>query len=232
MTKINCCDDVFDALTAGPLQVGSQTADAIERHLSDCKSCRDLAHALRPARHLLHETLPDDQHQDLPLFLTQDDMVESIMARVNEIDPHVGNSPAKWTPPSFLTGIFVAGMLLLLVCANPWLGNQASLAKGPSDLDGWNLPPACRTAVFDRSIHQIGWTGSPTDISSRTEMQRDSGTQPLGDGTTAPAASRLSSSATEPHSYQCCTICHHAVKGTESQIVDPAMLVAACNACH
>ena len=80
MTKIHCCDDVFDALTAGPLQVGSGTAYAVERHLADCESCRDLAHALRPARHLLHESLPDDQQVNLPQFLTQQDMVEGIMA--------------------------------------------------------------------------------------------------------------------------------------------------------
>ena len=55
------CDDVFDVLTRGPFPTGEQATDfPVERHLTVCHSCRELAEALRPATELLAEQQSDD----------------------------------------------------------------------------------------------------------------------------------------------------------------------------
>lgn len=55
------CDDVFEVLTRGPFPTGEQATDfPVERHLTVCHSCRELAEALRPATELLAENQADD----------------------------------------------------------------------------------------------------------------------------------------------------------------------------
>lgn len=55
------CDDVFEVLTRGPFPTGEHETDfPIERHLTVCHSCRELAEALRPATEMLSEQPADD----------------------------------------------------------------------------------------------------------------------------------------------------------------------------
>ncbi|PQO31305.1 hypothetical protein C5Y96_13265 [Blastopirellula marina] len=71
------CDDVFEVLTRAPFPTGQHETDMpIQRHLTVCHSCRELAEALRPATDMLahgqaHTT---DDDSLLPVFLADDSM--------------------------------------------------------------------------------------------------------------------------------------------------------------
>jgi hypothetical protein len=60
------CDQVFDILTRGPFPSGAASDGAVQRHLSGCAECRQLAEALRPALDLIHESVPPEESWGLP----------------------------------------------------------------------------------------------------------------------------------------------------------------------
>ncbi|RIK83317.1 MAG: hypothetical protein DCC68_04130 [Planctomycetota bacterium] len=60
------CDQVFDILTRGPFPSGAASDAAVQRHLSGCAECRQLAEALRPALDLIHEAVPPEESWGLP----------------------------------------------------------------------------------------------------------------------------------------------------------------------
>ena len=62
------CDDVFDRLTRGPFPAGDPQDEAVEAHLEQCDSCRQLALALEPAVSLFHEALGAEAARDLPAY--------------------------------------------------------------------------------------------------------------------------------------------------------------------
>src|SRR5688572_17197194 len=62
------CDQVFDLLTRGPFPSGEETDQPVESHLQACHECRQLAEALQPAVHLLHESLSERDCQELPRY--------------------------------------------------------------------------------------------------------------------------------------------------------------------
>lgn len=62
------CDRVFDILTRGPFPSGAPSDERVERHLSQCGSCRRLAAALQPAIELFEEAITPDEGRDLPAY--------------------------------------------------------------------------------------------------------------------------------------------------------------------
>lgn len=69
------CDDVFEVLTRAPFPTGEHETDMpIQRHLTVCHSCRELAEALRPATEMLANGQADtaDDDSPLPVFLADD----------------------------------------------------------------------------------------------------------------------------------------------------------------
>jgi hypothetical protein len=60
------CDQVFDILTRGPFPSGAASDGSVQRHLSGCAECRQLAEALRPALDLIHESVPPEESWGLP----------------------------------------------------------------------------------------------------------------------------------------------------------------------
>lgn len=76
------CDETFDRLTAGRLDGNDETTRAIRAHLRECDSCRGIADALRPALHLIHEALPQEERDGLPTYVPDDDVAERIMQHV------------------------------------------------------------------------------------------------------------------------------------------------------
>lgn len=71
------CDDVFEVLTRAPFPTGEHEIDMpIERHLTVCHSCRELAEALRPATDLLAHGQSETaaENSPLPVFLADDSM--------------------------------------------------------------------------------------------------------------------------------------------------------------
>ena len=74
------CDDVFEVLTRGPFPTGEHDTDfPVERHLTVCHSCRELAEALRPATELLAENqaadgaASSDGNDSWPVYLAAED---------------------------------------------------------------------------------------------------------------------------------------------------------------
>ncbi len=69
------CDDVFEVLTRAPFPTGEHDTDMpIERHLTVCHSCRELAEALRPATDMLAhgQSETNAENTPLPVFLADD----------------------------------------------------------------------------------------------------------------------------------------------------------------
>lgn len=84
------CDHVFDILTRGPVSLDEQPT--VRDHLTECSACRELADALRPAMHLVHEALGDER---LP-------RVEGLLFDVREVAETgrpVSSDESPQTPP-------------------------------------------------------------------------------------------------------------------------------------
>ena len=77
------CDRTFDRLTAGLLLAGSPEAAEIDAHIASCEACRNLANALRPATHLVHEALVDG---GLPVYVPPEERhVQRVMASIESL---------------------------------------------------------------------------------------------------------------------------------------------------
>lgn len=136
------CDDVFDLLTAGPLdESGSDQASDVNEHLRNCDSCRDLAEAMRPALHILHEALPADQLNGLPVYLSASDRA------VRDIMHQVRSAPTTQQEQSRLgTSLlwFAACAASLLIAS--WIYNgsvSVTNATEPNALASMSLPTTC-----------------------------------------------------------------------------------------
>lgn len=100
------CDRVFYVLTAGPFPTGTDLDDQVEIHLSDCKDCRSLSEALRPAPELFHESLTPSENRDLPIYHAMS-MTSSSWLEANSIKDHPSqlmhstlNRPIRPSSPS------------------------------------------------------------------------------------------------------------------------------------
>ncbi len=212
------CDRTFDRLTAGPLLAGSPEAAEIDAHIASCEACRNLANALRPATHLVHEALVDG---GLPVYVPPEERhVQRVMASIESLPLENADStrsrengknalagsrlrsprPGVMNVTGFTAGVACAALLLCLVF---WRSSPANFPN-PSAVVALNkmtLPVACR------SPH------SPVNPASAANSQQ------------------LTNSV-----YQCCTQCHAA---SNEPLLEPALppadmsrLVAACTVCH
>ncbi len=147
------CDEVFDLLTAGPLdEAESNQAAGVDEHLLECDSCRNLAEAMRPALHILHESLPPEQLEGLPVYLSADDLA------VREIMRQVRSAPTVRPERGRLTTTLlwlVASAACLLI--GTWIYNSSvsvSSANEPSSLASMSLPPACTEPLDAELDHE------------------------------------------------------------------------------
>ncbi len=62
------CDEAFEVLTRGPFPQGNSHDSLVEQHLANCHECRRFSEALRPAIHLIHESLSCAGFNELPQY--------------------------------------------------------------------------------------------------------------------------------------------------------------------
>ncbi|MBI1248595.1 hypothetical protein GC197_12240 [bacterium] len=216
------CDDVFEVLTQGPFPTGHHDTDfPVQRHLSVCHSCRELAEALRPATDMLSEGQQDiaDGDHSLPVFLAHDVSIENPSAAASKKE-HRTDYLATLTGPLIATSVC---LMVVLAINSSWQndgsdgqGHAPGFAAGPSDSgNGQALPQlagnslSCSLMAFEAVRRKIG----------------------------ADRKNEARQMAEEFTAAQCCSQCHHAEHEGESHAIPlkrPQMLalVGHCQHCH
>ena len=157
------CDDVFEALTRGPLLVGEEN-EALEQHLGECGECRALAEEFAPGASLLN----------VELAATEDEDSRSLAERVfSRFEAQRALAPARhflainsqtWTQLAAAAAVLIAlGTLIWAVApgdsrlpqeqailsafASPLAPGGQPDEHGLLHLASLNLPRLCLTAV-------------------------------------------------------------------------------------
>lgn len=206
-TMMNC-DDAFDTLTSGPVELSASTSRELVEHLEECASCRELAEALRPATHLLHEALPC--HHDLPQVLAEDDeVVLRIMRQVHTTT----RPPAQgyWRATT-AAGLATVACALLVFMAPWWSSGHGGAGRDLREqLADFGAPRVCFQTI---SNHDVTSHLSSTNCN---DCHIDKEADQLGAHCSLTIA--------------CCTTCHAATAPTAPRV--PAQqLLAACGSCH
>jgi hypothetical protein len=211
MKTLLTCDEIFESLTAAPVVEGSDNAKAIQDHIADCDSCAQLAEALKPATHLIHEAMPVELRAELPVYLADEDASSRIMSQIDELPTTTRGSNRNQQNEFRRTvlGFGAAAAVLLLLLWRQLPAENASVAQaGLLQLNRMNLPFACRDS---KSIEAVS-----TEVAANR-----------------PNAPNVSPPETPTESsYICCTTCHASAKTTGPRINDLTQLVASCSVCH
>ncbi|MBA2114772.1 hypothetical protein [Bremerella alba] len=219
------CDDVFDVLTRGPFPTGQHETDMpIQRHLTVCHSCRDLAEALRPATDLLGNGQAAAAEEDfaLPVFLA-DDSTSSQRCITDQPERSTTDIVAAVRAP--LIALAMCLMIVLAVQGN-WSHGSSGSGNSHSATDSYaTTGPSGGANLADLVAGPT--TCSLISVDAASENQ----------GTDAELLSNLAEQKfTSAH---CCSQCHHAEseKGKPSKAVPlkgPHMLalVNRCKHCH
>jgi len=218
------CDDVFDVLTRGPFPTGQHETDMpIERHLTVCHSCRELAEALRPATEMLANGQAETTEEDfaLPVFLA-DDSTPSHRCITDQTERPTTDLVAAVRGP--LIALALCLMIVLAVLGN-WshglnVGGKAPPADSYATTGGNGVPNlselvpgpnACSLASIDAAVEK---QAGGNDLLSGLANQNFT-------------------------SAHCCSQCHHAQaeKANAQRTVSlkgPQMLalVSRCQHCH
>ena len=210
MRTLMTCDQAFETLTAGPVDLGSDRAAKLNEHLRACGSCRDLADALRPACHLLHEALAHEQRLGLPVVLSAHDAhVGRIMSRVGDV-PITRPRRINWTG----AGAALAMSACVLVLLIPWGGmmeRRIDVIDVSRTLASLQLPAACELL---KSSEHAGGKG-PDIAAAQTCEDCHQANQPV-------MAVNL----------VCCTECHASGSARRPLVEDKTSLLLACGTCH
>lgn len=209
------CDATFELLTAAPVDADSTAAEHIREHLAVCVSCREFAEAMRPAWHLLHESLPAGQRDGLPLYLsTEDANVQSIMQQIQNA-PSVSRQKAGWFQP-FYVMVIAAACALLMAYAWSMLDNGVSAAAMPNQsLMAMSLPSSCLQIA---SVQSAGHQVPHPVVNASTECEH------------CHATITAAASHSDQLGFVCCTNCHSA--SSEEKAVNMSTLLVACSTCH
>ncbi len=220
------CDQVFDILTRGPFPAGQPTDEAVERHLSACHECRQLAEALRPAVELFHESIEPIKAAELPgyqgaLFEPTGNRimvaVQTAIARDAAIS-HRTQSTRRVSPRTQIAFWRFAAALLaaVAVCALFWgvarprpsadIAQQDKLrdvqiaAQFQPDEDGARLLAMFQLPAHCIELNDASMSSAPTDRTASV--------------------------------HHCCTRCHHAGSAIRPPLEAMAVLATSCQACH
>ncbi|GAA4431903.1 hypothetical protein [Bremerella cremea] len=209
------CDDVFEVLTQGPFPTGQHEVDfPVQRHLTVCHSCRELAEALRPATEMLAEGKPDaaEEESSLPAFLT----VDSIQS-----DRCVADQPER--PKTDILATITGPLIALALCLMLILAIDSNW-RGEVSGQGGFVPPVNRFgsshAVVVPNLPELAVGQAPCSLAAI-------------DFTVSEAPTEAFTAA------HCCSQCHHAGShdDADSPVVtlkQPQMLalIGRCQHCH
>lgn len=222
------CDDVFDVLTRGPFPTGQHETDfPVERHLTVCHSCRELAEALRPVTAVLAEGQQSagEQETQLPVFLAE----EQAKCRCCVTD----QTEVKTTDPIRELRVPLIGLALSLMIVLAVSGSWFSGERRPTS--GATLPSGSLMAdspAPGANVLEAGFGLANCSLLAVDNFQK---------GTTN-ATQQPAESATQKFSAEhCCSQCHHAGKPSQtasSKSLGPkkglqvTALVTRCSVCH
>ena len=208
MNTLFSCDDVFRELTAGPVAANSQEAEELQQHLLACVECSQLAEALRPARHLLHEAMSEAERKNLPVYDASPERLNAIMDEVRGVGQKQFDNQSRWSSTFWPT--VAAGLACLL--ALPWLMSES---------DGSSI-----THDTARLLAAIPEECVPADVASQllASLERNNATRGERTDDGSRSVARLEE--------YCCTECHSVGSSRCRLTVSVGQLVASCGICH
>lgn len=175
MKTLFTCDEVFELLTAAPIRTDSEEAEAIREHNKTCDSCRQLADALRPACHLIHEAMPRDSQTGLPAFEVDDSIVTEVMSQLEGLPSHKLDQNKKFSPTmTFVVGL--AAMLTIMLLWRSLPAESSRVASASVSLSEMNLPTTCLHVQSKTTDIDITKTVCCTECHSSKDQ-----TQSIGD---------------------------------------------------
>lgn len=218
------CDDVFDVLTRGPFPTGQHEVDwPLERHLTVCHSCRELAEALRPATEMLadSQTASPPQQPDWPVYLAE---IASPAQRSGGDSGQAKRHDSSWS--RHVTWGVALSFGWMLVLGVTWLAAPAADSGGKRV-----LPPPL---LVESPEPQAALPGAGI-VETSCSLAAVDGFHAVGQQRPEPHGNLLAHNFT---SQACCSQCHHPGQNAEAgktaaiaqaQIV---ALVSRCVLCH
>lgn len=230
------CDYVFDVLTRGPFPSGHSDDDAVERHLSVCHDCRQLAEALRPAVELFHESL--DDAEALPGYRGS---VGELYA--NGDRGLTGPSGKEATPsgkeavrPSLAAALRCPALSspTLQRRSRPWWNdatrNTAWQLASVAVLAGLLFAMVCSLGMLDFPPQGSSWSQTATRPAlANLHLPADCRNP---DPLVLRQASLSSSQLRAVDGFHCCTHCHAAAGSAMSTERAVVVAINNCSACH
>ena len=225
------CDDVFDVLTRGPFPTGQHETDfPVQRHLTVCHSCRELAEALRPVTAVLAE----GQHEvaaeeiSLPVFLAE----EQASCNCCVTDQA---EPKSTDPIQVLRGPLIAlalSVMVVLAFNSNWLAGQQKPPRAPVAPSGTLVTDA---PTPNSGLLEVGFSLANCSLLAVDNLRKPSSN--VADSTSAKSEEHLSQKFS---AEQCCSQCHHAEHSSQpvasktvslkgKQIL---ALASRCHVCH
>ncbi|RCS40653.1 hypothetical protein DTL42_25120 [Bremerella cremea] len=225
------CDDVFDVLTRGPFPTGQHDTDfPVQRHLTVCHSCRELAEALRPVTAVLAEGQQEvsTEETSLPVFLAE--AQAPCNCCVTDQAEQKSTDPIRVLRGPLIA--FALCVMVMLAFTSNWLGGQHKPNPTPVSPSG--------TLVADVPAPNSGLLEAGFSLANCSLLAVDNVKKPaasVAESTPVQTDEHLSQKFS---AEQCCSQCHHAgqasqpaasntvtLKGT--QII---ALASRCHLCH
>lgn len=219
------CDDVFEVLTRAPFPTGEHETDLpIQRHLTVCHSCRELAEALRPATDMLASGQAGTNEEDcpLPVFLASD-----------STPSHRCITDQAERPTTDIVAAIRGPLIALALCLMIVLAVQGNWSHGSSGTDNTAAPASgLATSGASGGANLTDLLASP-NLCSLVSVDAAHGSQE-GDGELL--SNLVNHKFTAAH---CCSQCHHAESDKAKphkavSLKGPQMLalVSRCQHCH
>jgi len=218
------CDDVFETLTSGPFPTGAADVDfPIQRHLSVCLSCRDLAESLRPATNLLTENLPESSEGEwaLPVYHAAADSGLSLRCSIDQ-DGHYVSPRSGRRKLSMLATMGLCLVVFLGAVGGFWMAYQL---EGPTPPDSFRGSVAADPISLPRPMLQMAnFSALSCSLPALENESRRENAKASGESLKA---------------IRCCSQCHHAgdespeenrAKALRPEIL--AKIVTRCSSCH
>lgn len=227
------CDDVFEILTRAPFPTGEHEVDfPIQRHLTVCHSCRELAEALRPVTAVLAEGQSEEVEEETPLpaFLAECGVPSGCGTDAQLERKRTGN----WRKISGALLALSACLLVMVGGSSSWLASQYQTSPGQprathqrSGLSSSPLP-----GLADAILPGAGCSLMAVQNLEAQSPQKRAGIA---------ADEQNDRLAHELSEKQCCSQCHHAgnqashggaQKGIHLHGPKLVALVNQCTVCH
>jgi hypothetical protein len=235
------CDQVFDRLTRSPFPSGERDELAVDRHLTQCDSCREIALAMRPAIGLMHEAM--DDFESLPsyrgrlIFSTDESSKTGGLDEFHSYQQVAGSGQRNVR--AVLYGLLASAMALsffFMFGLLPLLDIESS----DSRLAQWKKDQLNRSMDQDSvSDVTLALQHKPAHLKlfGLLSANSDSACKALREFVVAMEADLRNGERLVQTERDCCTQCHSVNKpranhSDQAKSRDIALIVNACTVCH